>query len=96
MRTWSILLAGPVLWTAHFFALYIIASLLPGSRAATLLVVAATVVAGGLALWLIRKAAGALRSDQERLDSWIYRLSLLASAVSLVAIVYQGMPALIG
>lgn len=96
MRTWLILLAGPILWTAHFFALYIIASLLPGTWTAAMLVVIATVAAAVLSVWLMRRATSSLRKSGDRFGGWTYRLSALASAVSLVAIIYQGMPALIG
>lgn len=96
MRTWLILLAGPIVWTVHFFGLYILASILPGTRAAPLLVLAATGIALALITWLIRRAARSLKTTDDGFARWALQLSLLASALSFVAIVYQAMPALVG
>lgn len=96
MRTWLILLAGPILWTAHFFAIYIIASILPGTNTAATLVIAATIIAVAVILWLIRRAAASFNATGDAFSRWALRLSLLASALSFIAIVYQAMPALLG
>jgi hypothetical protein len=96
MRTWLILLGGPILWTAHFFALYIIASLLPGTRTAAIFVILATVIAITIAIWATLRAVRSLKVTADDFRRWSLCLSILATAISLVAIVYQGMPALIG
>ena len=91
MRTWAILLGGLIVWTVHFFALYIIASIFPGqgtarwlSALATLLCLAADI---GLLLW-IRRAGDTL------LNGWGASIGTVLAALSLVAVLWQGLPIL--
>ena len=51
MRAWLLLLQGFLVWTAHFFGLYIAASLFPGTALAEWLTVALTLVAFALLLF---------------------------------------------
>jgi hypothetical protein len=95
MRAWAIMLGGLAIWAAHFFVLYGIASALPGRPEARWLVLAATLpaVAGdGLILW--KTAGGGSRADP--LDGWIARLGAAGAAISLIAVVWQCAPALLG
>ena len=92
MRAWTILLGGLVVWTAHFFALYAIASVLPGQGEARWWVLAATfpaLAANGLILW---KTIGPGNNDP--LDRWIARVGAGGAALSLLAVIWQALPAL--
>lgn len=95
MRFWRKLLGGLVLWAAHFFAVYIISSALPGTQTARILVLIATGLALAVASWLAFKAAYALRRATDGLDRWTISLSLLGYALAGAAIIYQGLPAAI-
>ena len=78
------------MWTAHFFALYAIASVLPGRPLANWLVLAATLAsfAGLVLMW-----RATLRRRPESTDGfgrWLADLGLLGIALAAVAIAYQG------
>lgn len=94
MRSWNDLLGGLVLWTAHFFAVYIIGSILPGSGAALVLVLVATVLALAVAAWLFTRTARALREATDEFQRWVKGIALLGYALAGLAIAYQGLPAL--
>ena len=95
MRFWRKLLGGLILWTAHFFAVYGIASILPGTALARWLVVAATIVALAIAWWRSAQALRALRRSGDDLQRWSDSLALLGYAVAGAAITYQGLPAVV-
>ena len=87
------MLGGLMVWAAHFFVLYGIASLLPGWPEARWLVLAATlpaVAADGLLLWKTMGEANQLDS----LDRWISQLGATGAAISLIAVIWQCAPAL--
>ena len=93
MRAWTIMLGGLAVWAAHFFTLYGIASLLPGRPEARWLVLAATltaVAANGLLLWKTTRGA----NEADSLDRWTSQLGASGAAVSLVAVIWQCVPAL--
>ena len=92
MRDWTLPFAALTVWAAHFFALYIIASSFPGTGTARLLTLAATVpalVANGTILWF------SWRSRSGGLSRWMRQLGALGAALSLVAVIWQALPALI-
>ena len=95
MRFWRRLLGGLILWTTHFFAVYGISSLLPGTALARWLVVAATVLALAIAGWLSAKILRAFRRGKDDLQHWSDSLALLGYAVAGAAITYQGLPAIV-
>lgn len=94
MRAWLLLLAGLLIWTAHFFGIYIAASLFPGTSLAKWLTGLLTIIALGLlaALLLPLSRKPPAQSD-DVLPAWLDRLTLLGSALAAVAILYQGLPA---
>ena len=97
MSKWLLLLAGWLVWTAHFFSLYAIASLFMTSglsRILVAIVTAACVAGDGLLLWWTRGRAPGWGDDV--LSAWMLHLAGLGAAVSLVAVLWQGLPALIG
>lgn len=95
MRAWLILLSGLLIWTGHFFGIYIAASLFPGTNLAKWLTGLLTLVALGVlsALLLPLWRSPPARSD-DLLPHWLNRLTLLGGALAAVAILYQGLPAL--
>jgi len=94
MRAWVLILAGLIVWAAHFFALYGIASVFPGLPVARWLTLAVTVPAlaadGAILVHALRG-----RSSDDRLDRWIAGLASLGAALSVVAVLWQGLPGLI-
>jgi hypothetical protein len=94
MRGWTFLLAGPIVWTVHFFALYGIASIFltsTTSRVLTGLVSLGCLAA--IALLFVRVRGSQPVDDP---DAWTHRVSLLAIGLSGIAIFWQTLPALLG
>lgn len=92
MWRWAFLLGGLLVWAAHFFALYVIASLFPGAEAARWLTVAITLpalAAGGAILWLT------LRPRSDSFDKWVQGIGAIGAALSLVAVLWQALPAIL-
>lgn len=94
MRSWALLLGGLLVWTAHFFALYGIASIFPDTGLARILTGVATLIAAAGALWLLVVAWRAGRSDDD-LTRWTGGLTALGAGLALIAVLWQGLPALI-
>lgn len=105
MKRWLFLTGGLIVWLIHFSGIYAIASVFdviasadaPGSRWTTAALTVICLAAAGLLLvWSIRGPAflGADR-DQELATFWRW-IAGLGAAFALVAIVWQGLPALIG
>lgn len=96
MRSWLLLLGGLLIWAAHFFALYGVASLFPGRDLAHHLAIGLTVVAAGACAWLLLRMLGRSgATDRDELAGWVYRLAAAEAALALVAVLYQGAPALL-
>jgi len=93
MRSWRHLLGGLILWAAHFLAVYGIASVLPGTRTAIILVLLVTSLALAGAAWLFARTVAAFRTAGDDLQRWSAGLALLGYAMAAPAIVYQGLPA---
>jgi hypothetical protein len=93
LRAWAIVLGGFAVWAVHFFALYAIASALPGRNEARWLVLAVTVPALAAVAMILWKTIGA-PPRPDPLDDWLARLGALGAALSLVAVAWQAVPAL--
>lgn len=95
MKNWMFLLAGLLVWAAHFFGVYIIGSLFPGTELARWLVLGITLlsvcVVGLILLFLVRRT----EAPPDALDGWLSVLSRSGCGLAIVAITYQGLPALL-
>ena len=94
MRIWALLLGGLIVWAADFFLLYGIASIFLDTPIARILAVVVTLAALGADSWLIVlnwKRYSAPADDYERWLAWI---GFLGAAISAVAVLWQGFPAL--
>jgi hypothetical protein len=94
MRSWLLLLAGLLVWAAHFFALYAIgefAGATPGWRWA---VAALTLACLAAEIALLLRVRHAPRRDS--FERW--RASVAAGGLLLgaIAVAWQGLPALFG
>ena len=95
MRGWTLLLGGLLVWTAHFFLLYGIASIFPGSSTANVLTLAVTVPALAIDGWILWVAIRRLRrDDDDGLAGWISELGAVGAGLSLVAVAWQALPAI--
>jgi hypothetical protein len=97
MRAWAFMLGGMIVWAAHFFALYIVASIFltsTTSRVLTALITLACLAAAGL---LLMRTTRALRRHQggDAFTRWQAYLAALTASLALVAILWQGLPAFI-
>ena len=95
MGVWRHLLGGMLLWTAHFFAVYGIASLFPGTTLASTLVLAATMLALAVAGYLLAATLRHRRADGDGLQRWSSKAAAILYALAGLAILYAGMPALL-
>lgn len=96
MRAWTLLLAGLIVWTAHFFTLYAIASIFLTTPPARLLAGAATVVCLAVDALLLISVLRALRgAGLDAFERWMRVLAGMGASISLVAVLWQGLPALL-
>jgi len=93
VRTWALLLGGLIIWTVHFFALYIIASVwltTPLARGLTLALTIACLGAVGLLLVGMQR-----RQADTDMDRWVHVVASVGFGIAGVAILWQGLPALL-
>ena len=96
MRTWSFLLSGLVVWAVHFFGLYLFASVWPGTATARGLALLLTALCLAVNAWLLRRALPALRRNPaDDFDRWAASIATAGLGFSLVAVLWQGLPALL-
>lgn len=101
MGRWLLLLGGLLVWFAHFLGVYGVASVADvvahASAPAALWTVAALTgacAAADVAIGAIALRRGSQVSDD--LDRFLHGGAVLGAGLSLVAVVWQGLPALIG
>ncbi|HET9427792.1 MAG TPA: hypothetical protein VFO69_05480 [Allosphingosinicella sp.] len=86
-------MSGLLIWAAHFFALYMVASLFPGAALANGLAFAVTVVSLAVAGWLLWVTTRPVEAEpNDVLKRWITTLAAAGNALAFVAIVYQTVP----
>lgn len=94
MKKWILLLGGLLVWAAHFFSLYAVASIFPGLAIARILSLAVTgiaLVADALIIWSVRARVNCDSSFEQ----WFWQTALAGAILSLIAVLWQGFPALI-
>lgn len=94
MKHWLALLGALGVWAGHFFLLYAFASVFPGQPLARVLTALATLVAlaaNGSIFWI-----AARRGGRDSFDRWAGRIACAGALLSGVAVLWQGLPALIG
>lgn len=105
MRRWLLLLGGWLVWTAHFAAVYAAASVFdlgPGADAPASrwlvggLTLAAMAADAALLLLAARPPAFLKGDDDAELSAFFRALGGLGAALSLLAVAWQGLPALVG
>jgi hypothetical protein len=94
MPAWRIMLGGLLVWAAHFFALYVLASVFGSSIAARVGTAAATLVAVAANVFILRVVWRS--ADGDAFGRWTASLGALGAGLSLVAVLWQAMPALVG
>jgi hypothetical protein len=95
VRKWGLLLGGLLVWTAQFFLLYGIVSIFPGTMLARILAIAVTIAALAACAWIILFAWKLIHSTHDEVDRWIARTGFAVALISLVSILWQGLPAIL-
>lgn len=90
---WRDMLAGPLVWTAHFFILYGIGEFGGNGTVSRLLVAALTLIALAALAILRRQMRG--RPDDDGFHQWQHRLTQMLLLLSAIAILWQSLPALL-
>lgn len=85
-------MGGLLLWAAHFFVAYGIASIWPGTLLARVLVAAVTLLLLVVVLWLLRLGLQRARAAGDETDRWLAGLELAGLGIAALAIAYQGLP----
>lgn len=102
MRSWLLMLGGLLVWAVHFGGSYGIASVFDviseaDAPLARLLAGALTIASltANAALFVYIARARKRRKDDE-VGDWILSVGALNAAVSLLAVLWQGLPAIVG
>jgi hypothetical protein len=96
MPLWLLALGGLLVWTAHFFGLYLIASIWLTTPTASVIALVFTVACLAADAWLLWRSAPARRGEGiDVFDRWLLVLAFLGAALSALAVLWQGLPALI-
>lgn len=94
MRRWLFLMGGLVVWTVHFFGIYAIASILLDNMLSRALILLLTLLCLGanafLLWWTLPRSNG-----EDELSGWTMKLAASGAGLSSVAVLWQGLPALI-
>lgn len=88
MKTWLILLGGLIVWTIHFFGLYALAEIAPYPA----LVWALTAICAAADIVLLLHARGL--ATTEAFAAWRRSTAIGGAMLSLIAVCWQGLPAL--
>ena len=101
MRTWLFMLAGLIVWAVHFMGVYAIASVADvvgqaDAPPALWLISVLTLICATADALILAAAMRQGRRATDGLERLICSLAGLAAAISIVAVLWQGLPALIG
>ena len=95
MRDWLFLLGGLIVWTIHFFGIYALASILLDTMLTRGLVLLLTLLCLAADSAILIRAWPRSREGDEEPEPWNMRLAALGAALSAVAVLWQGLPALL-
>ena len=95
MRTWVFLLGGMLVWTVHFFGIYGLASIFLTTPLARILTGILTLACLAAVAWLARRSWAAYQAEQDEVSGWVALLATLINAISFVAVLWQGFPAVL-
>jgi hypothetical protein len=93
MKSWLILLGGPIVWAVHFFGLYGLAEFVSYDGVVLALVLALTVLCVAADLALLRRAVRLPADDS--FAGWRRSVAAGGVALSLLAVIWQALPAAI-
>ena len=101
MRAWLFMLAGLIVWAVHFMGVYAIASVADvvgqaDAPPALWLISVLTLICATADALILAAAMRQGRRATDDLERLICSLARLAAAISIVAVLWQGLPALIG
>lgn len=95
MRSGALFLGGLLVWAADFFLLYAIGSIFLTTTLARILVGLVTAAAAPAALVLVVLAWRRHSAATNPLEQWMTLLSGLMASIAFVAVLWQGLPALL-
>ncbi|WP_394270319.1 hypothetical protein [Qipengyuania sp.] len=91
-RAWRSLLGALSIWAAHFFAIYGIGSIWPGTTLANVLTIASGLLAlAGLILFAIRNHRVEMSDGIE----WAGRVGSLALSIASLGVIWQTLPSIL-
>lgn len=93
MRSWLLLLGGLLVWVVHFFALYAVGSIFLTTNLARGLTILLTIFCLAATAVIARRASRGCPSDAE--NRWIRAVGLWSVGIGAVAILWQGLVALL-
>ena len=94
MRGFTLLLGGLLVWAADFLLLYAIGSIWMTTPLARVLVGAVTLAMLALDGWLLTIARARFQGAGDELEKWTACTGGMAAALSALAILWQGFPAI--
>lgn len=95
VRYWTFLLGGVIVWAVDFFLLYAIASIFlttPLARVLAIIVTLGALAADSVLIWIAWNRHRTATDDYRR---WFATLALLSAAISMLAVLWQGFPAIL-
>ncbi len=97
MRLWLIMLGGLLVWAVHFFALYAVGSIAISGALARIgwaSLTAACIAADLVVLVLVIRRSRA--SKPASFAAWAAGTGTVAALLSIIAVLWQGLPAIVG
>jgi divalent metal cation (Fe/Co/Zn/Cd) transporter len=93
MKQWLIMLAGLIVWAAHFFGVYLAASIFPGSPVSRWAIAVMTLIAMICVAGLLKQSIKLAQKERgDTLDNWTARVATMTNILALCAVSYQALP----
>jgi hypothetical protein len=94
MRAWALLLGGLLVWATDFILLYAIGSIALTTPLGRILTGAVTLMALAADAWLLILSRPRYATAGDEFERWMARTAGLAAALSFLAVLWQGFPAI--